>query len=377
MNKDPRQWVRRLGLILISFLAPLSAAYSAPYIKPDLAAFYQHQKSGADFSNPPWNIPANAPDPPPSPLAPSYDLTRNWWEDQGGWCGTTAWINSFYYWDRNGYPGLFDHSSLGTNHQGRTWLERFVYANEDLAIRAGGGSSAGCASFPRSGANLAPLGVIPDYLSAYGHGTNSLVYSEYFWDTTANQVKQRTPTGDVAASFTNMFDLYYTELLRSEDVVVVMQGLSTNWWWGQGTNLTLGNFHVVTGAGVESNKTQNTLWFADPDRGRGGTNGWGYPYLNSDSVPVGTNFYTLATLMADGRTFATGPYAGAFISEIHTVSPIPEPGVLVLVVIGIISLLACGRPSRKLNGRAAVASPDPAPLPTGAGQNIAWRGPSG
>jgi hypothetical protein len=328
---------------------PLDSArdvFSRAYFKPELASFYQHQKSDQKVGAPP--VPYQT-DPPPAPLAAGYnqtwdhdgnaltpDVSRNWWESGGGWCGTTAWIDSFHYWDRNGFSGVFDHTALGPEHANKDWLERFTYANEDLAIRAGAGAGGGCATAPNHDRDRTPGTLIPTYLGDYGYGADKLVYAEYYWD--AGKVKQRTPapTGggkDVETAFATMFDLYYEELLRSEDVVVIMEGLGA-WWWSPGVT----GFHVVTGGGIDVDAGARRLWFADPDRGDGGS-GWGFPYDSTDPLPVGRASFIEGTLAADGRTWATGPYVGARIVEIHTVSPVPEPSAYLLVGLGVLAVL--------------------------------------
>ncbi len=116
------------------------------------------------------------------------------------------------------------------------------------------------------------------------------------------------------------------------------------------------SFHVVTGAGVERDKMQRMLWFAGPDNTFHG-GGWGSPYLDTEPLPIPMNpltdaaerakFYAEATLEADGRTFRTGPYAdpdgagprrAAFISDISTISPVPEPSAVLLLGGGLAAL---------------------------------------
>jgi len=111
-------------------------------------------------------------------------------------------------------------------------------------------------------------------------------------------------------------------------------------WW-------CGSYHIVTGAGVERDAAQMRLWFADPNNTFHGAD-WGHPYTNMDLLPVPdvtdpadiARYYEEAALMADGRTFATGPYAGTTITRVFTTSPraVPEPSTLLLVVFGCTAL---------------------------------------
>lgn len=310
---------RRPGLLTLAVFAILGIvnAHALPIYKPDIPVFYQHQKSyqGEWPTDPPTGRP-RAPDNPPDPLVPGYS-NGSWWENTGGWCGVTAWANCFYNWDENGYPGLFDHSNQGPAHQNKNWLERFAYVNEDIAIR----SNLGCPS-PYSG-------VIPQYLQDHGYGPDKLTSAEYVWEN--GKVMKITATGLIDSGYNTMFDLYYDELIGCEDVVLWMEG-TDSWWWS-------GSFHMVTGAGVEQDKGERKLWFADPDRGKDGETGWGHPYQDTDPIPVGQQYYTMATFGADGRTFATGPYAGASISHIQTLSPIPEASTYLLFGLGALGML--------------------------------------
>jgi hypothetical protein len=330
-----RRWRASPAAALLALAAAGGAADVAraqAYFQPNVAAFYQHQNSYQDVwpTDPETPFP-EPPDRPPRPLRPSYEIDPgyHWWEDGGGWCGTTAWVNGFYSLDKRGYRGLFDHGARGGIHKDRSWLERFVYSNEDLAIIAGAWVIPSCADFPQNAPNLPPRPIIPEYVDEYGYG-NSLAYDEYYWDDAADEVKRRTKGGDVVTPYATMFDLYLAELRSGHVTVVLMEGTGP-WWWSD-------SFHVVTGAGVDPDPLDPTLWFADPDEGRRGT-GWGQPYIEADPVPVGQPYYHKATLAPDGRTFVTGRYEGAQIVEIHTLAGIPEPAPLPLAGTGIAVLL--------------------------------------
>ncbi len=345
MKRQPTLCLFGIGVLALTLLAWLPDAYGIPFFKPNLPDFYQHQKSGSDPAKP-YGIPALAPDDPPNPLRPGY-TNGNWWEDKGGWCCIAAFTNSFYFLDKRGFHGLFDHSEKSPSglggrpeDQGRSWQERMAYAIEDLAIDTFGlglnGDPDGAGPRTRQAVTKNPQKTIPDFLQKYGFG-DSLVYSEYFLD--GGKVKRASicgfdvcspGPGSVDTSFTSLFDVYYKELLRSEDVVFRIeyppgtvdpsksctdQGLP---WWCH-------SYHLLTGAGVERTKDDRTLWFADPNNTFHGAD-WGHPYTGTDPLPVPMDpvndpverarFYEEGMLRADLATFGTGPYANAAVTRI-------------------------------------------------------------
>src|SRR6266545_5900115 len=182
MANRHRPWTSQIIVVIVAVLAWTASAQSVPFFKPDLADFYQHQKSGSDPARP-FGIPALAPNDPPAPLQPGY-TNGNWWEDGGGWCCIAAFTNSFYFLDKHGFPGLFDHSNLDPVvgppfHAGRTWQERMAYAIEDLAIDLFGLTLGPDPDGPlgprtRSAVEGGVKKTIPEFLRKYGYGTDKL-----------------------------------------------------------------------------------------------------------------------------------------------------------------------------------------------------------
>ncbi len=126
-----RVWVPTIVLGALLFWG--LETHGAPFFKPDVPDFYQHQQSGSDPAQP-FNMPELAPADPPivmqggmERLMPGF-TNGNWWEDGGGWCCVTAFVNSFYFLDRHGFRGLFDGDPT------KPWQERMAFAIEDLAI---------------------------------------------------------------------------------------------------------------------------------------------------------------------------------------------------------------------------------------------------
>jgi hypothetical protein len=349
---------------MLALLAWTSAVQGVPFFKPDLPDFYQHQKSGSDPAKA-YNAPDLAPSDPPNPLRPGY-TNPDWWEDGGGWCCIAAFTNSFYFLDKHGAPGLFDHSNLDPVvgppfHGGRTWQERMAYAIEDLAIDTFGlqlgGDPDGGGPRTRSAVDGGPQHTIPDFLAKYGYGPDKLLYSEFFLDG-GNVVRSDgasicgtdvciPPPAATPTPFTSLFDVYYQELLRSEDVVFRIEYPAgtvdpTKSCADQGLPWWCFSYHMVTGAGVERDATMRKLWFADPNNTLHGVD-WGHPYTNADKLPIPdltdpadiARYYEMVMLRADERTLDTGPYAGTMITRVFTTSPIPEPSTFLLWVTGV------------------------------------------
>ncbi|MDJ0729134.1 MAG: PEP-CTERM sorting domain-containing protein [Crocosphaera sp.] len=324
-----------------------SAAYSATFFKPHLPDFYQHQKAGPDVQTEDESkvvpgFPSAAPKP---GNVPSYDLIPNWWEKNGGWCCVTAFVNSFYFLEKNyGYHGLFTR----TGGETKNWLEQMIYAIEDFAE-----------DFFFGGLPALPPGEDPDdydfrarhlrkieeeskqKLENSGKKPKSpLSYSRFV--ESGGQVVRGTYDNkgklalvkDVSSTFSSLFEAYHAELCRSEDVTVRFEGTSIEgdpWWEG--------SFHVVTGAGVADCKdnTNKMFWFADPDKRNVIVDGM---YPNNDDVrqpypnivggnppiPIGEKHYEKVTVDANG-VITDGIYKGAKIAEIVAISPthVPEP----------------------------------------------------
>jgi hypothetical protein len=316
-TNSPRRRICSIGAVLA--LALFSGRFaSADFItRPDTPSFYQHQLA-----------PNNAGDAPDAAPASLYDLSKNWWEGNGiGWCAATAWVDVLYYWDKHGYSGLFDHSKLGAPHNagGLTWLNRFAYANGDLANFVGGCPAAVSNDIPDYLSNRSPTFKFP----------NTLKYSDYEYDSTLKAVVKVDSTGAVVqvTRYKTLFDFYYKELANTTDSVVLYLGGGNGTWWKD-------SFHAVAGVAVGKNATDLTLKFADPDLGKGNLDGWNHRYLTTDPLPIGDAVYRTVTLNADGKTFgAGGPYADSYVTDVAILqAPVPEPSSLVLMVLS----LACG-----------------------------------
>ncbi|MGD9614907.1 MAG: PEP-CTERM sorting domain-containing protein [Alphaproteobacteria bacterium] len=334
------------------------AAYPAqalPFFKPFLPDFYQHQKAG-----PTVNVPndadvdfGNAAPQPPNNQIPSYAMTPDWWEDGGGWCCITAFVNSFYFLEkRYDWNGLFTRP----DGAGKTWQEQMVYAIEDMAIEVFG--LEGNAPVP-----------IPKYVrdleneAAAGAKSRHLTISQYTLDSgkvmkqDADAAGDLLPETDVSGQFASLFDAYRVELCKSQDVTVrweypggvVPPGEAEPWW--------APSFHATTGAGVADckNSTDRTLWFADPDK-RNADEAGTYlpvdirePYPNDANlpVPIGELHYEMVTLDAND-CIASGIYKGACMVLVTDISVVPEPPTWVLLLAGLAGLMGFGY---KLTGR--------------------------
>jgi len=288
---------------------------AAPVYIPHVSDFYQHQQSLQAI----WpTVPATPyPGPPAAAPAAAGYANGNWWEPDGGWCRTTAWVNAIYSWDARGKEGLFDRSErpgAPAADMNKTWLERFAYCNEELAIASGGlpGVGGGCATPPH----------ILAYAAAAGYGATTI--DTYKWDAVNKEVDRETPAGDVKAGkkFENIIRKFITRPNQPSIVIQINDAANPNpaWWWS-------GSFHALTIAGVDD--VTERLYWSDPNNTPYGQN-WGVPFPATDPVPVGAAHYDSGFLGLDGRTFITGNYTGAQIEKMW-VMRVPTPGAAALL----------------------------------------------
>lgn len=305
-----------------------ATAGAAPTFQANIPDFYQHQKA--------WTAG------PLPPVGPNYTVIGNdWWESNGGWCGTTAWTNVLYHWSQNGYSRLWDHSNLDPQvgppyHGGRNWLERAIYMNEDLALRVNPVSGS-CAWVP----------AVRNYVQHWT-GVDPQI-ERYLW--LNGQVERLTSAeanGDagaagVASGHADMWDVFTTYM---------NQGMTCTVRIGTGNDLTLwwaGSFHVLAGAGFEQAMNGDRfLYLADPNDTSGVTNAganWGHQYTVAEgggAIPMGAAHYVRVKLAADGRTIDGGTFDGCPIDAIYTMR-VPTPGALSLAAM---AGLACFRRRR-------------------------------
>lgn len=319
--------------LLVSVVA--GSAGAAVTYKDRVPDFYQHQKSFQtkwDWKASPRPAYPGPPDAIPSPLKASYNA-GNWWESTGGWCQTTAIVDALAYVDKElNAPGLYDHSrghlsGLPEHAAAHTWQERYAYANEDLAIIAGGTDGA-----------CADAADIRTYANKWGVG---LKVTEFTWD--GGKVKTRSATGaaftDASGTYSSMFDVAKQ---RWDDGIMVgiIRGSADAWWSG--------SFHAFPLAGIDVGA--KLLAFSDPnDTFRGAD--WGFSYKNTDAYPT-DNAYKATLTLADGRTVgnhratyngvegAVDQYNGAVLMDIFLLS-VPGPGPTGLALVG--TLLAVRR----------------------------------
>lgn len=107
MDKNRGQRALFIAVLATALLIWAPSALATPFCKSDLPDFFQHQKSGPKVNVPGENLDFDNPVPRPATV-PSYDLTTQWWENGGGWCCVTAFVDSFYYLEKHfGYDGFF------------------------------------------------------------------------------------------------------------------------------------------------------------------------------------------------------------------------------------------------------------------------------
>jgi hypothetical protein len=181
------------------------------FFKPNIPDFYQHQKAGP-LVNVPNDSDMNFNNPVPQPaVVPSYDLSPTWWEDGGGWCCVAAFVNSFYFLEKtDGYDGLFTR----TGGEGKSWQELMIYAVEDMAKDY---IIDGTRDLPQYVRKLEAQSAAK--LQNEGKPAGApLSYSEF--EMSGSNVVERTADAsgtlgsamNVSGSFSNLFDVYLSEL---------------------------------------------------------------------------------------------------------------------------------------------------------------------
>ncbi len=322
--------------IVFSVAASATAGYPGWYdpttqqgIRPNVPGFYQHQG--------------------PTNIMPA-DATNAGGVDEaglgGGACFQTAFEDCMYGFAVQNpaqYGGLYPMSGNG-------WLYDMV-ANDNAIINLTN-------TMPPNGFINAYIGM--NHAGGVGQGNyqaNSLTVTEYDNNGT-----------------NNMMQIYQDQLLEGQDVLVFLTDPNymapAKWWWdGSGA----GNFHVVEGAGVDC--ANDTIVFSDPDTtvnapntndpngvprtdnamgqalnnqvGKPWSNNYNRSYTTADPLPVpaagtynqmlASGYYQEGDVNAAG-VFTSGPYAGAEISALIVICP--EPGTVVLLCVGAVSLLA-------------------------------------
>ncbi len=282
------------------------------------------------------------------------------WEAGGGWCAPTAFANCMYSFKVNGYPNLL--MNAPDIDDPNEWLVQSCLAILELRPA---------------------IGNIQGYLNGKGYGEREcpdpngrgggLKYTQYVVDQTNGNVTYTNAAGDVLRRRGNAFSIYKKELKDGQDVLLRFAadprrpGLAADdfdcLWWS-GPNFDGGNYHFVTGAGVDCGTDANpkmTVYFADPDSNKGNAkadSGWPNPadpnylmkkaallarkYDGNDPIPIparGVNmradpvnfaqYYDCQEIAADGYTIETaGKYHNVRIRRIDTICPVkaaPKP----------------------------------------------------
>jgi hypothetical protein len=218
------------GLFIVGAIIGAPAFGGPIFFKNFVPDFYQHQKSGPD-TNVPLERDVKFGYTGPAPAAvPSYDTTPEFWEQGGGWCCVAAFVNSFYFLEKNyGITGLFtrpDKEAEFEKAKGRlpTWQEEMIFAIEDLAKDMGLDGMTPIAVDDRIPKHVRKL----QAAAKFPVGFDKLTYSEF--DVTVGGTGTRTVTRQDAnaagslipgpAVTDSVFDLYRTELCHSEDVTI-------------------------------------------------------------------------------------------------------------------------------------------------------------
>lgn len=252
------------------------------------------------------------------------------WEVGGGWCRPTAMVDGLYQLKVGGYNNLLPDPITNNN----TWQQ--AACTSIAALR-----------------NVQGQGV-NQFLTSAGYGQNrgvgpgkGLVFSQYYVNQTSGAVTYVSASGRRQAIPGTAFDLYSKALLQGQDVMVRIadtQNYGANriplHWWA-GPNIYGGNYHYLTGAGIDI--PNDTMFLADPDSNKGNTDnnaGWNGKgtdanvaarrFAAADPLPIAANagqrpqyYASLQFDPANGfKVAAQGDhYAGATISMIETISP--------------------------------------------------------
>ncbi|MCA9244095.1 MAG: hypothetical protein KDA32_09085 [Phycisphaerales bacterium] len=315
--------------------------FSMRGFRKDLPDFYQHQY---------WCVVAG-------------------WEAAGGWCAPTAFANCLYSFKVNGYPNLL--MTAPDIDDPNQWLLNSCLAILELRTPV---------------FNINPAMAIQKYLDDKGYGERAcpdpngrgggLKYTQYTVNQTNGNVTYVNAAGREMRRRGNAFSIYKKELLDGQDVLIRLAadtrrvGLAATdfecLWW-RGPNFDGGNYHFVTGAGVDCGTDANPkmlIYFADPDSNKGNAkadSGWpagGDPndpnyiaakaallarqYDGNDPIPIPdrapnmrldpvnfADYYDCQEVAADGYTIDTaGKYHNVRIRRIDTICPVkaaPKP----------------------------------------------------
>ena len=204
------------SLLIAGVLSASASSFGAAVHMAGIADFYQHQKSfqGTYPGTDPFKT-----DPLPAPLKPAYD-NKNWWENDGGWCLTTAWTDTLYYWSQKNAPNLFDHTAMGAEHKGKSWLDRFNYMNEDLAIIAG--ARFGGTVPTTTGGACANDADVRTYASKYGYTATIDTYQYQAGSGRIGKFPDGAASGTLLPAATTMLDIMNAALGAGKTVVMIM-----------------------------------------------------------------------------------------------------------------------------------------------------------
>lgn len=243
--------------------------------------FYQHQPS-LDTSVGSTGL-INIPVPYPGPATGS---SRIRWQQSGGYCGAAAMLNTMYHWnERAAYRGLIQDANIRTNG---AWLDA---ANNNIAYNHFMGLTTN-GNGMQVNAWLDTLGFGVQNAAVGGNGLlyrEALVEQRPAAGPAGNAGKVRftsvrpladpyiKTTADVQGAAIARRDITALEFYRQQ---VVDNGYTANiriagtaapdprLWW-RGPNPDAGNFHVVTGAGIDVNGATRRIYIADPDSNKG------------------------------------------------------------------------------------------------------------
>jgi hypothetical protein len=383
-----------IGLPTGAWALPITINHIAgvgDFKNPFVPDFYQHQKAGNN-ANRPAERDVTFDDAAARPATvPDYATAPNWWENGGGWCCVVGIVNSLYWLEQAyGIQGLYtrpdkEAAFQAANGRAPTWQERAIFAIEDLAKDMGLTGLPGLADppIPRSVRKLEAASTFPP-----GSPYHKLTYSEFELNTgsvvqfSADSAGAFMPGRDVSGSYGSLFDVYRSELCRSEDVTITIQypaarrnmviadirarvavqeavlgRMLTDAEFRAIVNAALGpdlpwwffSFHVMTGAGVAdcSDPTDRRLFVADPDK-RNRLNVAGNAYLDEDvrerypydattPFPSGLIHYETLDLDANG-CITSALYRDACITLVRAISPVPAPATLPALCLGLLAL---------------------------------------